>query len=152
MFLNYDKPEKSISKVNTIHLLSLFMQIALILIAYFVNIKRENFIVTNQDTLIYLQYFSILLVMAVIPLSEYMIKQKLKKALLMENINDRIEFYIMAIIIKLGLIEFINLLIIVIYFLTGHKTYLYISAILALFFLLSKPGKEKVFNDLGLNN
>jgi len=150
MFLNSENPDKAFQKINLLHMASLIIQIVLIVIVHFMIENKESFQISDQQTIIYTQYIFLLIAMATIPLSEYSIKQKLKKILQMPDKTERFELYLTVLIMKLALIEFINIAAIVVYFLSGHKTFLYISVILALFFLMSRPGKDKIMNDLNM--
>ena len=148
MIFESDNPDKLFQKINLLHLASLIIQVVLIVIIYFIIQNKTLFQISDQYTIVYIQYVFIILAMAAIPLSEYFAKQKLKKVLLISDKKERIEAFLVFIVMKLAFIEFINILSIIIYFLSGHKTFLYISVILILFFLISRPGKEKTMNDL----
>lgn len=147
---DYKDQNKVFKKINLLHSLSFVLQVLLILILFFFSGRKEEFLISNQESIIYLQYIMILLTLAAIPGSEYFLKMKLEKILQLSDGTKKLEQYITAVIMKLSLVELVSVFAIFIYFFSGNKTFIYISVILTLFFLLSKPGKNKILTDLNM--
>ena len=149
IFSNYDR-NKGFTVLTVLHIASFFIQAGFLLAIYLIVPKKELYSIQDVQTQMYLQYFVILMSIALLPLIEYFLKGRLKKALKIENENERLDYFIIGIIARLGIIEFVNIVSMVAYFLTGHVSFLYISVILTLFFLIHRPVKDKILNDLNL--
>jgi len=142
--------EKGFKVIGLLHMISFLIQLVLLVIAFFFVSNKDTFKISNTESVIYFQYALIFMAMVTLPLSEYSLKQKLKKVLQIQDRKQRIESFVSSLVIKLSIIEFVNILSIIVYFLSGHKSFLYISLILIVFFLFSRPVKEKIINDLNL--
>lgn len=148
--IDFDNLDQTFKKVNFLHLISLIMQVLLIGLIYMFVLQKENFSVNSIETVTYLQYLLIFIAMLTVPGSEYLLKQKLKSALQINDHKKRLAVYLTFLIFKLAIVESINLISIILYFLTGSITFFYISVVFVIFFLMSKPGKDKTMNDLNL--
>jgi hypothetical protein len=148
--IDLGNPDATFKRVNLLHLVSFIMQALFIVLVYMVVWQKTSFQLTNVQTLSYIQYLFIIIAMASIPLSEYLVKEKQKKAMQIEDKNQRFASYLIFLIVKLAFIESINFMAIIMYFLSGQDTFFYISLIFTLFFLMSRPAKEKTMNELNL--
>lgn len=141
-----DTPAPMIRKLMIIFFISFFFQLLFLAFAFFK--VRNNGIVAEETPLSsILKNITIIAVLAVIPGSDYIYKKKVQA---LENIFPREERMIklqFAMILKLALLEFVNILCIVSYLISGSQTYLILSGILLVFFLISKPNKEKINNE-----
>ena len=150
MLLNEKDPDKLFAKLSNLHIFSLLLQIMFVVGAYYFVSGKRNFYINDTHSLVYLQYVVFILVMGTMPLCEYLVKQNLKKLIPLKDETIKVTKYINILIFKLAAIELVNFMVLISYLLSGNKTFLYISVILMLFFLISRPGKDKVYTDLNI--
>ncbi len=152
MIFNTQNTDELLKKVNKLFFVSLLVQIILISLLYLLTTNKQQFFINNIEAVIYLQYLMIFVTLLIIPGSEYLLKQKLNKIIQLPDKDEKIQQYLTSIIVKLGLVEFGSIISAVLYYLSGDQTFLYIAVILTLFFLLSKPGKHKIYTDLNIQD
>ncbi|RYZ96801.1 MAG: hypothetical protein EOP47_23075 [Sphingobacteriaceae bacterium] len=98
-------------------------------------------------------FYFIVPVMAVIGLaaSGLLFKQQLAKAKQAETVSAKLAVYTTASIIKFALMEAPALFGIVVFFITGNLYYLVFPGLLMLSFLMQRPGKQRVTEQLELS-
>lgn len=138
-----------IKQLNLIFLLSFLFQLVFLGIAYFLIGKNGPYGNLTENSINILQYIAIILVLIILPGSDYLFKKRLiniKKGLpaSLESLNE----YRLTFIIKLGMLEFLNVLMIIALLITGLTKFALFAGIPILFFLLNRPTQTKLNTDL----
>ena len=148
MIFQDSNPAKTLKFVNIIHLISFFIQAVILVVVYIKVMHSDTFRFSDPQIITYLQYIAVIVALAVVPLNEYFIKQKLNKINQISELKEKVNGYFSLIIIKLSLIEMGSIIASVLYYLTGHKTFGYLAVILIIFFMISRPTHYKTNTDL----
>lgn len=133
------KLKPDLKALEIIHTVMLLSQIAFATIVYFL-VKNKTFeedITLNKG----LQAFAVLATIGGVGFGLFFFAKKIKEMQMIEglSVNEKINHYRTALIIKLALMEGPCLLSIVGLFLTGNISFLFLAIALILFFALQRP-------------
>ena len=147
-----DENPKSVIKQITIffHASFIFQIIFFIVSLYIVNRFGELSRFDEQQISI-IKYLIIFLVLIIIPGGDYLTRSRIKSINPEIKVIDKIIFYRTAFFIKLALLELIDIITIIVYLLTGGRSFLLIIGILLLYFLLNSPSAKKIALLLNIN-
>lgn len=131
------KPE--IKAFEIIHTVMLLSQIAFATIVYFLVKNKSIEVDSNLNKA--LQAFAVFATISGVGLGLFLFSKKIKEMQMIEglSVNEKINHYRAALIIKLALMEGPCLLSIVGLFLTGNISFLFLAIALILFFALQRP-------------
>jgi membrane protein insertase Oxa1/YidC/SpoIIIJ len=140
---------KSYLKLNAILHLAL-MAGQVLLAAVFIALTGKTEIILNPDGDI---FFILVPAVALIGIfaSGFMFKKFLEQANAKATLQEKLNTYRPALIVRFALLEGPSLFGLVAYFLTGNLFYVFVSAFIIIYFFTLRPTKEKLENDLQLD-
>jgi hypothetical protein len=132
-----------------IYFASFLFQVILLLVILLVTLKRGDTKIPGEWNY-FLFPFGLILTLMVIVVGNIVYRNILKKSKQVDDIVAKLDKYKLAVLVRLGLLEGTNILMIIFYYLTSN--YGYFAMIIALFFIfsISKPSKKTAKKDLGM--
>lgn len=140
-------PKKFLSSLQMIHLSFCMAMIAFTLVVYFINDER-TYDFNTMDFIF--PYLVPMLVIAGIMASNFVFKLQLKKLDKKSVLTKQLAFYQSASLVKYAVIEAPVLFAIVAAFQTRNMAYLSIGAVGIAYFVMQRPNRDKVSQDLDL--
>lgn len=142
-------PKKYLTSLTLIHVMLLIGQVVFTAVVLFISEELKlNMFETDNEFYVVVP----LLAVAGYYAGEFIFKQNLTAIANNNNsLKDKLKGYQVALIIKLALLEGPTLLALVALLLSGNLYFLLIAASLMLYFYLQKPSKDRIVEELKLN-
>lgn len=146
---NYGPSSKGpVKTMQLIHLALLAGQVMFGIVTLFITpASKFEYTNTNDVHIFIVPVFAI----AMVAISRFLFSKLLAGAASADNLSSKLVSYQSALIVQLALIEGASLFGIVVYTISSNLLYLFISALLVVYFFFQRPTVQKITNDLNLS-